>query len=145
MVIPSKLTLILIAFLGLLAGCAVQAANGSAPYRPTIAASAAAGLSDVQIGEALFRQYLEHYRSGSLNRQERLADFVIHEVRLDRQIESGFVATISFSVKPVSDGSTWVAGNGAPGGGGWVVRKFLFLTIMRDGNLYRLDTMGTGP
>ena len=60
-------------------------------------------------------------------------------------LNAEFIAGVTFSVKmPMAEGSDWVAGNSSLGADDWVVNKFWFIAVFKDGNNYRMEVLGTG-
>ncbi|HHX63606.1 MAG TPA: hypothetical protein GX702_01825 [Chloroflexi bacterium] len=140
--VPPVMWLILAA--ALLSGCAI--ADSIEPYHPTLSAQEAAQMPPETVARTLIDRYLHHYTTGPMPRRLGLRQYEIHDVDLDRMLDDGFVATVSYSVRPVwtLGNSDWIAGNGVYEGG-WVRQKFAFVTIVPHNGGYRWAGMGTGP
>lgn len=114
-------------------------------YSPTVSVQAVSKATPEEIARRLITLWLDHYKSPSVKAQERLAAYELGEIRLTEQKEESFAVNATFAVKPAEALSDWMAGNGAPGAGGWIRDKFLFFQISREGSVYRLQVLGTGP
>lgn len=57
-----------------------------------------------------------------------------------------FIVSVDYSVKTTEEGKNdyWIAGNGESGGNGWVLNKFIYITIDKVNNVYTIINMGTG-
>ena len=114
-------------------------------YYPGLSVDEVAESSPEAIGGQLTHLWLGHFLSPRVDRNVRLEDYEIHRVEWVGEREGGFVLAVSFSVKPVAHYSDWIAGNGIAGSGGWIRHKFLFVTVVREADVYRLAEMGSGP
>jgi len=119
-------------------------------YTPRVRKAEVAQLSPDDILHRLFSDWLEHFRSADAGFSDRLAafDVVAVEALVEPSATSGdtgsFGGAVLFSVKPVSDSSRWIAGNGRSEGD-WLREKFLFVQVDEHGDSYSLDIVGTGP
>ena len=146
-----KLILILI---GSAAYYSVFAANErNEKYTPTISVDAVSKGNPQEVAGNLVNQWLSHFKS-RINIQNRLDAYEIHDIRLREAQGDEFVVTASFSVKPTSNCSDWlmgifcsdwIAGNGTLEENGWIRHKFLFFKVIKEGNWYKLQVIGTGP
>ncbi len=123
----------------------VPARTSPEPYLPSLSREEAGDAAPVEVAQVLLERWLHHYRTGDVGWNDRLANYEIEKVELVSQQGDQFVVTLSFSVKPALRDSGWIAGNGLISGTGWIEGKFLFVTIERDSQTYRVVGMGTGP
>jgi hypothetical protein len=105
-----------------------------------------AELSKPDLAYALFEQYLDSYTSKDTARKARLEDYEINEVRIFETDEKRLSFSITFSVRPAfSTGfDWWITGNGRQEED-WIRNKFLFVTAVRAGDVFLIESLGTGP
>lgn len=57
-----------------------------------------------------------------------------------------FEFRMTVDVRPVhAKESSWLAGNGTLGDNGWVTGKTLYVTLLREGDVWRMQSVGTSP
>lgn len=98
-----------------------------------------------EIAYKLMDERLKSFKSSAVNKQERIKDYKIYSVHIHSQVNSGFVFTIDYSVKPTIIESGWRAGNGAYNEkSGWIESKFLFVRVLQEGNTFTYVEGATG-
>ena len=105
-----------------------------------------AELSTPDIAHNLFEQYLDSYCSKDAIRKARLEDYEISEVRIFEADDDRLLFNVTFSVKPASLASLdwWISGNGRQEGE-WIRDKSFFVTALRSGDVFLIESLGTGP
>ena len=105
-----------------------------------------AELSKPDLAYALFEQYLDSYTSKDTVREERLENYEIGDVRLYEEDEKRLSFKITFSVLPAFPPGLdwWISGNGRQEGD-WIRNKILFVTAKRSGDVFLIESLGTGP
>ena len=97
------------------------------------------------IADILVPLWFAWFKSPNVDAGIRLKDFEIHRLEVGQWEENNFLASVSFSVKPVKCSyEEWLTGNGTESGA-WVRKKFLFFKIIKEGDNYRVDSVGSGP
>jgi len=114
-------------------------------YVPAVSVGAVDQATPNEIAGTLIDQWLSHFKSDSVGIQNRPSEYEVHEIRVTEEHGNAFVITALFLVKPASIFSDWIAGNGVPGEDDWIRSKFLFFKVIREGDVYRLQVIGTGP
>lgn len=126
--------------------------NNVKPYRMQhfydefvkIPVSEVKGLSDIEIATKLFTMYLEHYKAETNPSDlSRLIDYKIEEVReVNNHDETVF--SFIYSLHPYAKHSAWVAGNGEPNEDGWILKKILYVRLIKEDDLFTMEIIGTG-
>lgn len=101
----------------------------------------------VAIARQLLANHLGRYTAASRPETERLLDFRFSENDLNL-VDGGMgrlVFHVEFAVLPSSKNTAWMAGNGKAGVDGWIVDKNVFLTAVREGDVWRLQSLSTSP
>jgi len=147
--LQGKLTLMLVLLLAnaMVVGCSQPSSVGDTimDYKPSLSFEEAKGLTQQEIAYQIMDKWLSHHLSRRVCKRIRLQDYRIQkDIGIVEERETGFVATVLFSVKPTAAYSDWIAGNGVFEGG-WVRHKFLFVTIIQTDKGYALEGAGTGP
>lgn len=93
----------------------------------------------------LFQAYLDGYRREDQPQAMRLEDATINTIEIVETREDGFVFAVSFDVKPVAANSDWVVGNGVAHLDGWIVSKYLYVTVEAVDGVPTITGKGTGP
>ena len=125
-------------------GCSYWPMQTSQPEEPLEGISAE--LSTADLAHDLFEQYLDSYTSKDAARKERLEDYEIGEVRIFEAEGESLSFNVTFSVRPASPASFdwWIAGNGRQEGE-WIIDKSLFVSAIRSGDVFLIESLGTGP
>jgi hypothetical protein len=75
----------------------------------------------------------------------RLKEYEINKMDVGPWRGDRFLASVRFSVKPYKCSyEEWLTGNGDESGA-WVRDKFLFFTIVKQGDKYKVDSVGSSP
>ena len=98
------------------------------------------------IADILVPMWFVWFKSPNADLGIRLKDFEIHRLEVGKWEENNkFLASVTFSVKPLKCSyEEWLTGNGTESGS-WVRNKFLFLKIIKEGDNYLVDSVGSGP
>jgi hypothetical protein len=97
------------------------------------------------VADILVPLWFVWFKSPNADLGIRLKDFEIHRLEVGKWEENKFLASVTFSVKPVKCSyEEWLTGNGTEAGS-WVRNKFLFFKIIKEGDNYRVDSVGSGP
>ena len=125
-------------------GCSYWPMQTSQPEEALEGVSAE--LSAPDLAHDLFEQYLDSYCSKDTARKARLEDYEMGEIRIFEADEKRLSFNVTFSVKPDSQASLdwWISGNGRQEGV-WIRGKSLFVTALRSGDVFLIESLGTGP
>lgn len=136
----------------------IPAKNGWVPeFTPTMTVGSTNAYSKEQIARILFTQWLDHFKTDDADSQDRLDDYRVSEVGIPKNLAQTFarvaeekgldyVGQADFSVKPsIFLYSNWNAGNGMSGPDHWVIDKGLIIGLDKEGGVYSLVIIGTGP
>lgn len=75
----------------------------------------------------------------------RLKDYEINKMDVGPWKGDQFLASVTFSVKPYKCSyEEWLTGNGDESGD-WVRNKFLFFAIVKVGDKYQVESVGSSP
>lgn len=75
----------------------------------------------------------------------RLKEYEINRMDVGPWKDDRFLASVRFSVKPYKCSyEEWLTGNGDESGA-WVRNKFLFFAIIKAGDKYKVESVGSGP
>lgn len=119
--------------------------RGTVPnYKPSITVEDTK-MTQQQIAEKLMDERLKSFKSRAVSKRLRIKDYKIFFVYIHKQLNSGFVFTVDYSVKPAIVESDWRAGNGAYNEkSGWSESKFLFVRVLQEGSTFSYDEGATG-
>ena len=122
-------------------------ANGSdalaACYQPTWSGQST---DQSQVAARLLTAVLRCQSAADIPSSARLSGFRINAVQVATHTQSGFVAMITFSIKPAVPTAYVLAGNGKPlNAQGWIMDKLFFETVTRQGDTYRATQFATSP
>jgi hypothetical protein len=97
------------------------------------------------IAAALVPLWLTWFTSPDADSGIKLKDYEIHKIDVGEWKDERFLASVTFSVLPVKCSyEEWLTGNGVESGD-WVRNKFLFFTIVKESDNYKVDSVGSGP
>lgn len=101
-------------------------------------------LSESIIASKVMGMWLGYYKSGNYCRGLQLQDYKVDNVSINSSNGTQFIAAIAFSVKPIPTAlSSWAVGNGSVEGE-WVNKKFVFVVVNKEEDLYIMRGMSTG-
>ncbi len=114
---------------------------------PTLMADS---LSKEQIAEYLLALWLEQFKSDSVDLRVRLIDYKLGtaEIRPEyqrcaKEHEALFIASVTYSVEPAGQPSTWDAGSGESSEDfKWVLNKSVDMAVIQNGNTYTWKSLG---
>src|SRR5437867_664119 len=97
------------------------------------------------IASLLVPLWLGWFASANADPGIKLKDYEIHNINVRPWKDDRFLALVTFSVKPVKCSyEEWLTGNGDESGD-WVRNKSLFFTVVKDGDVYKVDSVGSSP
>jgi uncharacterized membrane protein YgcG len=102
----------------------------------------------LEIAKGLLTAYLNQFKADSVAEGSRLKGFRFNDNDLNVTQGSDtdrLVFLVKYDVLPVIANSAWFAGNGVAGEGGWIVGKTQFMTVVKEGGVWRLQGLGTSP
>ncbi len=109
-------------------------------YQPTITA----GIDADFIALGLIEEYLSFHMDESIPEVERVKDYIIEDIDILKETDSGFVFTVGFSVQGAIDATSWKAGNGIVKDHGWIEDKFMFVHVIQEGDSFTMVDWNTG-
>ncbi len=108
-----------------------------------ISMSEAKDLSDIEIVKQLFTKYLEHYMAKSIPDSERLISY--KDIDIQESNDSGkTVFGVTYSIQPYKRQSAWIAGYGKPDAEGWMLKRILYVRLVKEEPEIIMEIMGTG-
>lgn len=87
-------------------------------------------------------EYLNNYKSTVTEKNRKLSNYRIEKIKDIKSSKKGFTFSVVYSVKPVDDNSYWLAGNGKVTSDGWIINKYIEVTVVKEGNKYIIESMG---
>lgn len=97
------------------------------------------------IANSLVPLWLGWFTSRNATSGIKLKEYEIIKVDVGPWEGDRFLASVTFSVMPVKCSyEEWLTGNGQESGD-WVRNKFLFFTIVKEADNYRVQSVGSGP
>lgn len=97
------------------------------------------------IANTLVSLWLGWFTSRNADSGIKLKEYEVHNIDVGRWKNDRFLALVTFSVRPVKCSyEGWLTGNGDESGA-WVRNKSLFFTIVKVGDNYKVDSVGSGP
>lgn len=90
----------------------------------------------------LMNEYLNNYKSTVTEKNRKLSNYRIEKIKDIKSSKKGFTFSVVYSVKPVDDNSYWLAGNGKVTSDGWIINKYIEVTVVKEGNKYIIESMG---
>jgi len=131
------------------AGSGADHGAASATYtvpNPFAAEGRRTAVEELELAKGLLTPYFTDMKAASLPDNQRLldsrwTDAQIHTVEAE---ESRIVYEISYDVLPAAGAdSAWAARGGETGTDGWVVGIHQYMTVVKEGDLWRLDGFST--
>lgn len=105
-------------------------------------------VQEVQIARDLLGAWLGKHKDPGVAEDIRLTDFRIDEDKMYKiegdESNSRLVFRILYAVRPAGSHSWWMASSGALQPDGWLEDKVVVMTVVRDGDVYRIEGMGNG-
>lgn len=99
-------------------------------------------LQKKNISLKLMNEYLNNYKSTVTEKNRKLSNYRIEKIKDIKSSKKGFTFSVVYSVKPVDDNSYWLAGNGKVTSDGWIINKYIEVTVVKEGNKYIIESMG---
>jgi hypothetical protein len=96
------------------------------------------------IASALVNFWLTGFTTGYADGGIKLIEYEVHAIDVEQWKDDRFLATASVSVRPMRCSyDKWLTGSGEPSGD-WVRNKSLSFTIVKDGDSFKVDSVGLG-
>jgi uncharacterized membrane protein YgcG len=100
----------------------------------------------LEIAKGLLTQYLDHYKAAAIPEADRLMAYRWDDNNINpvESTDTKIVFMIKYDVSPVAgEQSAWIAGNGQYGSNGWIVGKSQFMTVVKEGAVWKLEGLAT--
>lgn len=95
------------------------------------------------IANILVPMWLGWFASRNADSGIRLNEYEIHKIDVGQWQDNKFLASATLSVKPVTCSyKEWLTGNGEESGD-WVKNKFLYFTIIKEDDNYKVESVET--
>lgn len=99
-------------------------------------------LSESELGEELFHPWIQNYLNMQNCTQSLLINYSVKGVGLVEETKNGAKVKIDFDVQVANpENSTWVNANGTLGEDNWITGKTLYMTYIKEGIDYKIDTI----
>jgi hypothetical protein len=96
-----------------------------------------------EISAAITEKYLKGFKKFGVAKKLKLKDYKIQQIDNIQGDDKSFEFWVTYSVKPSSGKTYWMAGNGR-GEGPWIVNKVQYLVVEKVDKGYVIKDMGTG-
>lgn len=113
------------------------------PYRPSLTVDSPTPDLD-KVARDLWTDYLEHHVASDQPDGQRLAEYVINNIKVYEEDATHFWFSVDYSVKPAVMSTTWIAGNGDQKFNGWIEGKYQEIDVVRNGDTFTVVGGGTG-
>lgn len=130
--------------------------NQNKPYFPTVTV-ASAGADEDKAALQLMTKYFKHYQARNFTEEFRLKNYSITEIKIWQKTDKWFSFAVKFAVKPAGNNSYWLSRIPVAGEGdtskkgmyhlnkeGWIEGGELFITAIRAGDEYKVQSVDAG-
>ncbi len=111
--------------------------NDSFPDRLPI--ENAQNLSDTEIVHRIFEQEMEYAKSKPFFIPGNISEY--KDIKVHTVPQKTDIFSVVYSVRTTDD--VWHAGNGTIQNDFWIINKFAYMRLVKEGNYYRLISIGT--
>ncbi|EGW41085.1 hypothetical protein [Desulfosporosinus sp. OT] len=96
-----------------------------------------------EIAGEVFEKYLIHLKEQKTPESQRIKDYLINSIKIEKSNDMGFEFSVFYSILPDSERYI-LAGNGDKGDDGWITGKFYFVDVSKSDKTYRITQLATG-
>lgn len=108
------------------------------------------GDTQEQIAKALFRTWLEHYKTNPGDPQSRILDYTIEKVEIPEMwkycaplLQADFIASVAYSVEPVTNPpARWADSGHWSSVDNWIKDKHSNIAVRKMGTAYYMELLG---